>query len=391
MKKINKYAMIAALTGVLLLILLVSFTGCQQSSQEDSTGQEMLAVEAKPGSVSVVVEGPSVVEPYVLQTVRSRIDGVVIKSPIEGDFFSEGDVMVRFDSSEQQKAVRQAQIVLEQARINREKADNTLKKAETDLSNKQKLFKSGAVPQEQVDIAKNDLDTAVNSLKLTNLSVSQAVLSLETAEADKAATVVRAPFNGVILSTDLNPGVLVNRSAELLIIADLSRVRLRAEVDEYDINKIQTGQSVFITGEAIGDKPLTSTVERISPAAEVINNISIFKVSTVLDNKAGLLKPGMSADISILISSDKGLIVPSRAVSTVRNRSYVKVFEEDEIKTRRISVGADDGINVAVLDGLEEGEMVVVSSSGGFSLTTSKDSVGTSVVPITVPGTGGTR
>ena len=187
MKKINKYAMITALTGVLLLTLLVSFTGCQQSSQEDSTGQEMLAIEAKSGSVSVVVEGPSVVEPYVLQTVRSRIEGVVIKSPIEGDFFSEGDVMVRFDSSEQQKTVRQAQIVLEQARINREKADNTLKKAETDLSNKQKLFKSGAVPQEQVDIAKNDLDTAVNSLKLANLSVSQAVLSLETAEADKAA------------------------------------------------------------------------------------------------------------------------------------------------------------------------------------------------------------
>lgn len=391
MKKINKYTMIAAITGVLLLILLLSFNGCQQSSQEDNTGKEMQAVEAKPGSVSVVVEGPSVVEPYLMQTVRSRIDGVVIKSPMEGDFFSEGDVMVRFDSSEQQKAVRQAQIVLEQARINREKADNTLKKAETDLSNKQKLFKSGAVPQEQVDIAKNDLDTAVNSLKLTDLSVSQAVLSLETAEADKAATIVRAPFNGVVLSTELNPGVLINRSAELLIFADLSRVRLRAEVDEYDINKIQTGQSVSITGEAIGDKPLTSTVERISPAAEVINNISIFRVSTVLDNEAGLLKPGMSADISILISSDKGLIVPSRAVSTVRNRSYVKVFKEDEIKTRRISVGADDGINVAVLDGLEEGELVVVSSSGGFSLTTSKDSAGTSVVPITVPGTGGTR
>lgn len=391
MKKINKYAMIAAITGVLLLILLLSFTGCQQSSQEDNTGKEMQAVEAKPGSVSVVVEGPSVVEPYLMQTVRSRIDGVVIKSPMEGDFFSKGDVMVRFDNSEQQKAVRQAQIFLEQARINREKADNTLKKAETDLSNKQKLFKSGAVPQEQVDIAKNDLDTAVNSLKLTDLSVSQAVLSLETAEADKAATVVRAPFNGVVLSTELNPGVLINRSAELLIFADLSRVRLRAEVDEYDINKIQTGQSVSITGEAIGDKPLTSTVERISPAAEVINNISIFKVSTVLDNEAGLLKPGMSADISILISSDKGLIVPSRAVSTVRNRSYVKVFKEDEIKTRRISVGADDGINVAVLDGLEEGELVVVSSSGGFSLTTSKDSAGTSVVPITVPGTGGRR
>lgn len=125
--------------------------------------------------------------------------------------------------------------------------------------------------------------------------------------------------------------------------------------------------------------------------AEVINNISIFKVSTLLDNRDGKLKPGMSADISILISSDKGIVLPSKAVSTVRTRSYVKVYEEGEIKTKRVTAGADDGINIVVLEGLAEGEIMVVPGTGmaGFSLTgSSQTTSGTSFIPISVPGTG---
>jgi HlyD family secretion protein len=178
----------------------------------------------------------------------------------------------------------------------------------------------------------------------------------------------------------------------LLTFADLSKVRLQAEVDEFDIGKVQSGQPVTITSDALGEGSLQSKVERVSPAAEVINNISIFKVSTVLENKDNRLKPGMSADISILISSDKGIVVPSKAVSTVRTRSYVKVFEEEEIKTKRVTIGANDGVNVAVLDGLVEGELVVLPDSAGITLSTqSQTSTGSSVVPITVPGTGGTR
>jgi len=222
--------------------------------------------------------------------------------------------------------------------------------------------------------------------------VSQALLSLETARGNLNGTALRAPFKGVVLKSSLTNGDLVSKGALLLTFADLSKVRLVAEVDEFDIGKVQSGQSVTITSDALGEASLKSKVERVSPAAEVINNISIFKVSTVLDNKDGQLKPGMSADISILISSDKGIVVPSKAVSTVRTRSYVKVFEDEEVKTKRVTIGANDGVNVAVIEGLEEGEIVVLPGSAGITLTTqSSTSSGSSVVPITIPGTGGTR
>jgi len=392
-RKLRKIKTVPVAGTLAIVVAFLLILGCGNDSAESSTPAEdqLLAVEATPGSVSVVVEGPSVVEPYRVQTVRARVEGIVLETLLEGDAAAGGEVLVRFDSSEQRKALRQAQIALSQARVNREKAADTLEISRKDLSDKETLFSSGAVPEDQVRAAGQTMASAQRNLELAELGVSQAALALETAQEELAATVVRAPFDGVVLSTDLNPGDLVSRGALLLTFADLSRVRLRAEVDEFDIGKVEVGQPVSISSEAVGESALKSKVERISPAAEVVNNISIFKVSTVLTNKDGKLRPGMSADVSILIRADKGLVVPSKAVSTVRGRSYLKVFANEEVQNRRVEVGADDGVNIVVLEGLEEGELVVLPATAGFTLASSQTSTGTSVIPISVPGSGASR
>lgn len=353
--------------------------------------EQILTIEAKNGSVSVRVEGPSVVEPFLTQTIRSAIEGVILYGPSEGDAFNKGDLLIRFDSLDKDKSVKQASLSLSQAVLNRDRARDNLALARTDLSSKKALFESGAVSKDQVDAASRAVSDGEYTQQSAELAVSQAALALDTARQELANTAVKAPFTGVVLGSNLAPGDLISKGAVLITYADLSRMRLVAEVDEFDISKVTKGQGVTITSDALGGEILKSKVDRVSPAAEVINNISIFKVSTLLDNRDGKLKPGMSADISILISSDKGIILPSKAVSTVRTRSYVKVYEEDEIKTKRVTAGADDGINIVVLEGLAEGEIVVVPGTGtaGFSLTgSSQTTSGTSVIPIPVPGTG---
>jgi HlyD family secretion protein len=176
-----------------------------------------------------------------------------------------------------------------------------------------------------------------------------------------------------------------------MTFADVSKVRLKAEVDEYDIGQITPDLPVTVSSDALGDTTFKSRIERVSPSAEVVNNISIFTVSTVIENSGGLLRPGMSADLSILVSSDRGIVVPAKAISTVRDRSYVKVYENEEVATKRVEIGANDGVNVAVLEGIEEGALVVLPATSSFTLTTGEASTGTSIVPITVPGTGGSR
>ena len=351
--------------------------------------EQVATVEAKAGTVQVKVEGPSVVEPYAVQTIRSRIDGVVVQAVQEGDAVSAGGVLVRFDPVDQEKAVRQAELTLAQARVNRERTEATLVKARADVEVKRALFASRAIAQDQVAAAEDAVGAAEHALKLADIAVSQSALSLDGAKRDREATVVRAPFSGVVIKADLSLGDLVGRSAALLDLADLSRVRLQAEVDEFDISKVEVGQAATVTSDAIGGESLRSKVERISPTAEIVSNISIFKVATVLDNSDGRLRPGMSADISILVRSDKGIVVPSKAVATTRGRSYIKVLANGEVETKRVTLGADDGVSVAVLEGLEAGELVVVATTGGLTLTgAAASSSGTSVIPITVPGAG---
>ena len=360
------------------------------AGDNESSGADMMAaVEAVPGSVSIRVEGPSVVEPFQTRNIRSGIEGLVVMAVEEGDSVEQGSILISLEGSDMESAVLQAKINLSKAELNRDRNNSNLQKAGKDLADTRQLFNSGAVSGEQVSAADSAVDNAQFNLNSSKLDVSQASLILENAKKDLENIHILAPFSGVVLSAEVLPGDMVSRGSILLVFVDLSRVRLKAEVDEFDIGKVKAGQKVTVTSDSLGDEKLGSKVERVSPGAEVINNISIFTVSTVLNNKDGILKPGMSADLSILISADKGLIIPSKAVTSVRTRSYVKVYIDEEIETRKVTVGADDGRNIVVLEGLEEGELVIIPVAPGFQLTTtSSGTTGTSVIPVQIPGSG---
>ena len=384
---------------MLLVIVVVagggSYAGYQifqpKGEMVEEGGEQILAVEAVPGTVSVRVEGPSIVEPFMVQDIRARTSGTIIFARSEGDLVTSGSVVVRFDTTDMETAEKQADLNLDQSKIDLRKAEIALEKARKDLSDKERLAEQGAVAESQVVAAKDSVVSSELSIDSAKVKVAQAELALRVARIGIAEAEVTAPFSGVVMASNVRAGNNVSSGAVLLTVADVARVRLWAEVDEYDIGKITEGMAVSVTSDALPGETLKSKVERISPAAEVINNISIFTVSSVLNNSDGLLRPGMSADVSILIRSDKGLVVPSKTVSTTRGRSYIDVYENEEVVTKRITIGADDGTSTAVLEGLDEGAMVVLPQTAAFTLSTSTSTPGTSIVPITIPGTGGSR
>jgi HlyD family secretion protein len=379
--------------AIIILLSAIAVSGfilkVGKESEDSNQVSDFSVVEAISGSVSIKVEGPAVIEPYQIRNIRSAIEGSVLYIAREGDLVEEGEILVSFDGSDKERIVQQAILNLSKAELNKERNVKILEKTQKALDDSMLLFETGAISQEQVISAETAAETALFNLEASKLDVKQSLLSLELAKKDLENIHLRASFTGVVLSIEVYTGDLVNKGNSLMIFADLSKVLLKAEIDEYDIVKIQPGQKVTITSESLGDEKAGSKVERISPAAEVINNISIFTVSTVLNNDEGILKPGMSADLSILISSDKGLVVPSKAVSSVRGRSYLIVYENEEIVTKKVTVGSDDGVNIVVLEGLDEGEFVIIPLAPGFQLSTSNNpSSGSSVIPVSIPGSG---
>ncbi len=363
-------------------------------SPEAATAEgEIPTVAARPGSISIRVEGPAVVEPLRQLSVRSSISGTVTAAVGVGTLLTAGDTLIQFEGRTFQTALRQAQLNLEEARVNLQRANLAVQRAQRDLDDRESLFASGSITRTERDAAREALSTAELERRSAEIRVDQGVLAVETAEENVAATTIEAPYTGVVLESNVGIGDVVSSGSVLMVFADVSRLRVRAEVDEFDVGTLQPGMAVLITADALGEQEVSSTVETVSPSAEVVNNISIFTVSAVIRADQSPLRPGMSADLTVLVSDDTGLIVPSSALSTVRGRSYIDVFENGEIVTKRVTAGTDDGRNTVVLEGLDEGALVVLPETAAFTLGTTggTSNTGSSIIPVTIPGSGGAR
>ncbi|MDV6376267.1 efflux RND transporter periplasmic adaptor subunit [Deinococcus arenicola] len=128
---------------------------------------------------------------------------------------------------------------------------------------------------------------------------------------------------------------------------------------------MQAGQAASVTLDAYDGQTFTGKVVRVSPGAAQSSGISVFTATVSLTNPDGQLRSGMTAEAEIIQSEDRGLLVPNKAIQTVRDRSYVEVpgAEGAEPERVRVTTGATDGTNTVVTDGLEAGQEVTVPGS----------------------------
>ena len=377
---------------VLVLAVIVGgswFMFSRSAPAEASAPVQATAVAAN-GSISISVQAVSIGEPEVTTILRNRSAGYVRFALPEGAAVKAGEPVIAFDDTDMRKALSQAELNYRQAQLNLERAKASETKAVTDLESKKNLLDARAISQEQYEAAKDALATAVYSTQAASLSVGQANLSLDQAKADLSDTVLRATYDAVVSRPMVAAGDFASANTVLASLVDLSRILFRAEVDEYDIGKLKPGMNVTVRVPALQDASFRARIEGISPIAEVINNISVFKVSVVVDNKEGNLRPGMSADVVVQVASEKGIVVPAKAVTTVRDRSYIDLPGQDgEVETRRVTIGLSDGRNTVVTEGLEEGETVYLQGTFVTApVAAAPSSSGTSIIPISVPGQG---
>jgi HlyD family secretion protein len=381
---------------VMIVLVLAVIAGSAwfflgRSGKPETSAPVQATAVAVSGTISISVQAISIAEPAVTTTLRNRSAGYVRFALPEGAAVKAGEPVIAFDDTEQRKALSQAELNFRQAQMNLDRAKAGELKAGADLATRKSLFDAKAISLEQYEAARDAQNTTVYATQAASLSLEQASLSLDQARRELADTVIRAGYDAVVSRPLVSAGDFVSANTVLASLVDLSRILFRAEVDEYDIGKLRPGMQVTVRVPALQDASFRARIEGISPIAEVISNISVFKVSVLVDNKEGTLRPGMSADVMVQVANEKGLVVPAKAVTTVRDRSYVDLPGQDgEVETRRVTVGLSDGRNIIVSDGLAEGETVYLQ--GTFvttpAATVAKTSSGTSIIPISVPGQG---
>ena len=348
------------------------------------------------GTIRIGVDSFAIVEPVESRTIRSRSSGVVTYVAPVGTTVSEGAEVVRFDAQDLESRLRRAELDLADARISYERTARALARAGQELSDTRRLFEAGVATGEQLVSREESLYQAEYAEQSASISLQRRMLDYESAEAEFEARVLRAPMSGVVTQAAVARGDSVGTNAELLTIADASRVRLVADIDEYDIGRIAVDMRAQARIDALewaqaGLGTFNGVVDAVSPSARIVSNISVFTVSARFNNAEGYLRPGMTADLTILTAADSGLLVPAGTVSTVRDRTYVDILLEDgTVEPRRVSVGLSDGVHTVVHEGLETHDEVVLPDLGAIDVLNAAPAQppepGQSLIPISVPG-----
>lgn len=404
--------LLVVLAGIVTAIVLLRRPAAQTQT---TSGPETAQVEQ--GTFRVSVSGPGTLAAHQTVDLKAQVQGTITYLPKVGDHVTKGQLVVRIDPTSYQRTVDNARLALQKAQAQLESArasqttalanqqqaiagaqatytnaQTALETARANLAAIQRVYAAGGATQQeltsaqraveqaqaQLESAQVSLETARNSLPLKQasnaqdlrslqLAVDQATLTLKNAQQDLANTKIYAPFSGTVSAVNAQIGGVgvsanVSGSNALLTIIDASSVDLPVQIDETEISRVKVGQKVDVTLDAFSNETFHGTVTAISPSATVVSNIAVFYVTVNIPNPDGRLRPGMTAEGEILIQEiPNALIIPKRAVQTVRNRAYVDVKKPDgTTDTVRVQLGPDDGTNQVITGGLEPGQTVIL-------------------------------
>lgn len=263
--------------------------------------------------IVVDAQATGTVEPINVVDIKSRASGQIIKMPVEvGTVVRAGDLIVQIDT-------RDVQNQFDQAQANLKAAEAQLAVAESQRKRSDELYKSKVITRQENETA--DLQYAQ-----AQATVVSARAALDIAKQRLEDATVRAPIDGTIITKTVSLGTIITSSLNavgggttLVQMADLSKVRSRALVNETDVGGLKAGQSVKVSIDAFPDRPFLGTVEKIEPQAVVQQSVTMFPVLVSLRNDEGFLRPGMNGEVSITIDrKDQVLAVSNDNVRSPR-------------------------------------------------------------------------
>jgi len=219
-----------------------------------------------------------------------------------------------------------------------------------------------AIKKLQVQVAQESLELAQQSLELAQHSPELAQQSLEQVQKQLNDATITAPFDGEVAKVYVDEKDTVSTATTIIHLIDPSRMELNIDVDEVDVAEVKPGQRAIIEVDALPDLLLEGEVGSINLLPEEEGGVIVFEVKINFDAPEGIgLRIGMSASADIVINErSNALLVPDRAIKQdSQGNTVVKVMVNEQIEERTVVTGISDGFETEIVDGLEEGEVVI--------------------------------
>jgi len=303
--------------AVLLLVLLVWGCGSGQNSGQYRTQPvKRLTLESR-----VVANGT--VNPVTTVIVGTQVSGMI--KALYADFNSvvrQGQVVARIDPALFEARVSEARNRLRQAQAEVAKARANLADAATDHRRFENLWRENLVAKDELDNAYTRYLSTQAELQAALAQESSARATLKEAETNLGYTTIYSPVDGVVISRNVDVGQTVAASFQtptlFTIAQDLTKMQVETAVDEGDVGKVAVGQTGTFTVDAFPDTTFSGRVTEVRLAPQTVQNVVTYTVVISASNPELLLKPGMTATVSILTAQKEDVLaVPNQALRFV--------------------------------------------------------------------------
>lgn len=361
---------------VLIIAAIAAFTFSRGKSDAPNFRTEKISR----GDIVSMVTAAGTVNAVTTVLVGTQVSGTI--KEIYVDFNSrvkKGEMIARIDPSTFEAQVEQARANLLSARANLEKSEATLLDAKRTMERNRDLFSRNMIAKSEADTSETNYVSAKAQVSVSKAQVAQGDAALRISEINLRYTKILSPVDGTVVSRNVDVGQTVAASFQtptlFNIAQDLTKMQIDTSVAEADIGKIIVGQPVDFNVDAYPEITFKGKVSEIRNAPIVVQNVVTYNVVVKVDNRELKLKPGMTANVSIIVSEKKGVLRipnaalrfrPSDASSKAAPRDKgrgVWILEDKQPKRIGVTAGINNGSYTELISGeIKEGQELIVES-----------------------------
>jgi RND family efflux transporter MFP subunit len=328
-----------------------------------------------PNAPSAVLNASGYIVARRRATVSSKVTGKVLDVLIEeGHPVKQGQILAHLDDTQPRAMLNLAEAQLASAQKGMAEDQAKLTQAEITLRRREQLLKERVVGKAEVDDAQSVVDSTKARIAYSQQQLGVAQRQVELQKTMLADMVVRAPFSGIVISKDAQPGEMISPVSAgggftrtgIGTIVDMSSLEIEVDVNETYINRVIPGQKVEAVLDAYPEWRIPAHVITTIPSAD--RQKATVKVRIGFESLDPKILPDMGVKVSFLRDAPAAgqaptapaVMVPKAAVKSVDGKSVVFVLNEDRVERRAIKVGLENGDQVEVLSGVRAGERVVI-------------------------------
>ena len=338
---------------------------------------EVTAKAGGPSAPGAVLNASGYVTARRRATVSSKVTGKVISVLIEeGQPVKAGQILATLDDTQVRASLAHAEAQLASARKSFAEDQARLRQAELNLGRREQLVKERVVGKAELDDAQAEVDALKARISYAEQQIGVAESQVNLQKTNLADMVVRAPFSGIAISKDAQPGEMISPVSAgggftrtgIGTIVDMSSLEIEVDVNETYINRVSRGQKVEAVLDAYQDWRIPAHVITTIPTADRQKATVRVRIGFEQLGDPRIL-PDMGVKVSFLRDEPAGgaaaaplaasVQVPKGALRTAEGRSIVFVLKQDRVERRAVSIGQENSGQIEVLSGLSPGERVV--------------------------------